>query len=418
MTGAIALLVLGAAAATGGMSLKESDAVALALQKSPQVKARGHFVDEAVALTEADLSWNNPLLRLGGLRYDQLVDPFIDRRTYGNHPLDHAVMALRWSPPGLGERGALRAEGEAREGDARMELAIARRDTAALVRKLHSEILNLDEQLALVRDVIDQRAKLRSLVKNRIEQQMATKLDQSLTEVDYLDARTELAELEVRRRAAYDQLLVQLGLPVHATIQLEGSQQDFCPQPKPADEVVARVHAANPRLRLLAAQTRATDAARRRRWLQVVPWLDYVQVGYGFAGDNSSSFVAFQLQLVLPLLDLKGPHRRALTARHEALAERMLAEDRLSSDLVLRTTAAQAAQAALVDRYREAATVVEDGLSHLRKALESGRITNLFEIVQLQTRLIETKRSYLRANLECKLQAIELDRMMSSGLEE
>jgi outer membrane protein TolC len=416
VTGTLALLVL-AAAATGGTPLSESDAVTLALQRSPQIKARGHFVDEAAALTEAGLSWNNPLLRLSGLRYDQLVDPLIDRRSYGNHPLDHASVALRWSPPGLGQRGALRAEGEAREADARTEMVIARRDTAALVRKLHAEILNFDAQIALVRDVIEQRAKLRSLVKSRIQQQMATMLDQSLTEVDYLDARTELAEIEVRRRAAYDQLLVQLGLPAQEAIQLVGSQQESCAPPEAVDKVIARVHAANPRLRSLEAQTRATDAERRRRWLDLIPWVDYLQVGYGFAGDNRASFVAFQLQLTLPLFDWKRPHRRALTAHHEALAERMLAEDRLSSDLVLRATAAQAAQAALVDRYREAASVVEGGLSHLRQALESGRITNLFEVVQLQTRLLATKRSYLRATLECKLQAIELDRMTSAGLE-
>lgn len=416
MTSALALLVLGAAVA-GGSSLSEADAVALALQKSPQVKAGGHFVDEAVARTEAGLAWNNPLLRFGGLRYEQLVDPLVDRRSYGNHPLDHASVALRWSPPGLGQRSALRAEGEAREAEARSEMAITRRDTAALVRKLHAEILNFDAQIALVRDVIEQRAKLRSLVKSRMEQQMATMLDQSLTEVDYLDARTELAETEVRRRAAYDQLLVQLGLPAQEQLQLVGSQNEACSQPEAVDKLMAKVHAANPRLRLLAAQSRATEAERRRRWLDLIPWFDYLQVGYGFAGDTRDSFVAFQLQLTLPLFDWKRPHRRALTAHHEALTERMLAEDRLSSALVLRAAAAQASQAALVERYREAASVVEGGLAHLRRALDSGRITNLFEVVQLQTRLLATKRSYLRATLECKLQAIELDRMTSTGLE-
>jgi outer membrane protein TolC len=87
------------------------------------------------------------------------------------------------------------------------------------------------------------------------------------------------------------------------------------------------------------------------------------------------------------------------------------------SDLVLRAAAAQTEQATLVERYREAASLVEGGLSHLRAALEQGRVTNLFEVVQLQTRLLATKRSFLRANLECKLQKVELDRLTSTGLE-
>ncbi|HEX7509468.1 MAG TPA: TolC family protein, partial [Polyangia bacterium] len=157
---------------------------------------------------------------------------------------------------------------------------------------------------------------------------------------------------------------------------------------------------------------------RRRRWLELVPWLDYVQVGYGMAGDNNPSYIAFQLQLVLPIFDWKGPHRRALSAREQGLTERIQADNRVLSDLVLRTTALQAEQAALVERYREAATVVERGVANLRKALEQSGPTNLLEIVQLQARLLATQRSYLRAQLECKLQKIELDRITSSGLGE
>jgi outer membrane protein TolC len=286
VTPALALVAMVGAAGVGA-PLTEAEAVATALRNSPQVKFRGHFVDEAKALTDVGLSWNNPHLRVGGMRYDELVGPVIDRRTYGDHPFYHTSVALRWSPPDLGERGARRAEGLANEANANMELAIARRDTAALVRRLHAQILNYDEQLTLDREVIDQRAKLRALVKSRIEQQAATLLEQSLTEVDYLDARTELAEIEVRRRAAYDELLVQLGLPAGETVQLATSNQDTCTTPEAASKLAERAHAANPRLRLIEAQDRAVDAERTRRWLDLVPWFDYLQVGYGMAGDDN-----------------------------------------------------------------------------------------------------------------------------------
>ena len=416
MTGALALLVMAAAPAVA-TPLTEEQAVEMALRNSPQVLFRSHFVDEAKALTEVGLAWNNPHLRFAGMRYDELIDPAIDRRSYGEHPFYHTSVGLRWYPPGLGERGARRAEGLAKEADARMELAIARRDTAALVRKLHAEILSYDAQLALGKDVIEQREKLRALVKSRLEQQAATLLDQSLSDVDYLDARTQFAEVEVRRRAAYDELLLQLGLPAGTNVSLAPSAAT-CTTPEEATQLAERAHKANPRLHLLGAQLDAVNAERRRRWLDLVPWLDYVQVTYGLAGDNNPSYLAFQLQLTLPILDWKGPHRRALSAREQGLAERIHADDRALSNLVLRTAAAQAEQAALVGRYREAASVVEGGLTHLREALEKGRITNLFEVVQLQTRLLATQRSYLRAQLECKLQQIELDRITGSGLDQ
>jgi len=416
MTGALALALLLAGAPTLTDPLTEAEAVELALRNSPQVKFRGHFVEEAESLTEAGLAWNNPLLRVGGLRYDQLVDPAIDRRSYGEHPFYHTSLALRWSPPGLGERAARRAEGRAKEADASMELALARRDTKALVRKLHAEILSYDTQLALGKNVIEQREKLRGLVQSRLDQQAATLLDQSLTDVDYLDARTQFAEVEVRRQAAYDQLLLQLGLPAGEDVALAPDQKS-CAAPDDATKLAERARQANPHLRLLRSQTSAAEAEKRRRWLELVPWFDYFQVAYGMAGDNNPSYVAFQFQLTLPLLDWKGPHRQALTARQLGLAERINADDRALTDLVLRTTAAQAEQAALVERYREAAAVVERGVANLRKALEQHGPTNLFEVVQLQSRLLATQRSYLRAELECKLHQIELDRITSSGFE-
>jgi outer membrane protein TolC len=416
MIGPVALLVMAGVPAVTG-PLGEEQAVEMALRNSPQVKFRGHFVDEAQAKTDVALSWNNPQLRFTDLRYDQLLEPAIDRRSYADHPLYHAAIGLRWSPPGLGERHARRAEGLANEADARMELAIARRDTTALVRKLHAEILSYDAQLALGKDVLEQRKKLRAIVRSRVEQQAATLLDQSLSDVDYLDAMTQLAELEVRRRAAYDELLIQLGLPAGDTIGLAPSDKDSCTAPPDTAKLAERAHAANPRLRLLRAQLDAVDAERRRRWLDLVPWFDYVQVSHLMAGDNQPSHIAFQFQLTLPLLDWKRPHRRALAARKEGLLERIHADDCALSDLVLRATAAQSEQAALVERYREAASVVEGGLAQLRQALEQGRVTNLVQVVQLQTRLLATQRSYLRAQLDCKLQKIELDRITSTGLE-
>jgi outer membrane protein TolC len=297
-----------------------------------------------------------------------------------------------------------------------MELAIARRDTAALVRKLHAQILSFDAQIALIKDVIEQREKLRQLVKSRLELQSATLLDQSLTEVDYLDARTQLAELEAKRRAAHDELLIQLGLPAGETLTLAAAE-DTCTAPAEVTTLAERARKANPRLRLLHAQQSAVTAERRRRWLDLVPWLDYVQVAYGLAGDSNPSYIAFQLQLTLPIFDWKRPHRRALQARELGLFERIAADNRSLSNLVLRTSALQAEQAALVARYHDAAQVVEQGVANLRKALEQSGPTSLLEIVQLQARLLATQRSYLRAKLECKLQQIELQRITSSGLD-
>lgn len=416
VTASVAWLLVATAVPAAGQGLTEAQAVELALQNSPQLQAHGHAVDEAAALTEASLAWNNPLLRISGARSDQLLEPALQGRSYGDHPFFHASIGLRWSPPGLGERALRRADGLARETEARMQLAAARRDTVALVRTLHAQILDDDRQLALLRDVVEQREQLRALIGQRLALQSATLLDQSLTEVEYLDARSQLAELELRRRAAFDQLRIQLGLPTGASITLAPSA-DTCGTPEDVAGTTAKARRVDPQVPVLEMQLGAVDVERRRRRLQLLPWFDYLQVGYGFAGDQRSGFVALQLQLTLPVLDWKGPHRRALQARAQGLAARLQAEDRAVAEGVLRATAMQAEQSALVERYRAAATVAERGLADLRKALAQSGPATLAEVVQLHTRVLVMQRASLRAQLQCKLQQIELDRLTSTGLE-
>ena len=57
LIGALAFLATAAAPAVT-TPLTEEQAVELALRNSPQIKFRGHFVDQAEAETEASLAWN------------------------------------------------------------------------------------------------------------------------------------------------------------------------------------------------------------------------------------------------------------------------------------------------------------------------------------------------------------------------
>ena len=95
MTGAVALAaLLLAEASVPSSALTEAQAVELALKNSPQVRYRHYTVEDAEAETEAGLAWNNPMLRVGGMRYEQLIDPAIDRiETYNYHNLTGRIAA-------------------------------------------------------------------------------------------------------------------------------------------------------------------------------------------------------------------------------------------------------------------------------------------------------------------------------------
>ncbi len=413
------LALLLAAQVEAGLALSEEQAVELALKNSPALRAQRDSVDEARALTDVETRWNNPELRVSGLRYDRLVEPTVNRDPYPLDPFYHAKVRLRWAPPGLGERGAREAEGKAEEAKAGRDLAMATRDTVALARSLHARIVSYDEQLALGKEVLQQRETLRDLVKSRLALHAATRMELSLSEVDCLDASTELTELESHRKAAYDELLLLLGLPPGSNVTLIPEQTESCADVPDVAQWIERAEKASPRLRVYEAETSAADAARTRSWLALVPWFDFFEVQYGMGGHTNSgydpSYVSFGFQLTLPLFDWKLADRRALAARQHGLLERVRADKLEVSQAILRAAAAQAEQAALVRRYRDAASVVEEGLAHIHRALKSGEVSNLMQVVELDARLSDTKRSYLRARLDCKLNRIELDRLASSG---
>jgi outer membrane protein TolC len=416
----VALLVLSQVQTEApGQALSETQAVELALKNSPRLRAERDSVDEARALTDVATRWNNPQLRVSGVRYDQTVKPAFTSDPYPLDPLYHTRVALRWAPPELGQRGAREAESKADEARAEVSLVMATRDLVARVRGLHATVLSYDEQLKLGKEVLRQREQLRDLVKSRLALSAATRLDQSLSEVDLLDASTQMTELEAHRRSAYGELLLHLGLPVGTTVTLTPDEADTCADVPDVAQWIERGEKASPRLRVYEADMKAADAERSRRWLALVPWFDFFEVGYAIGGNTTSGYVpgyvSFGFQLTLPLLDWKRADRRALAARHAGLLEQVRADKVEVSQAILRAAALHAEQAALVRRYRDAAAVVEEGLGHIRRALASGEITNLVQVVQVEARLSAAKRSYLRAHLDCKLSRFELDRLVGAG---
>jgi hypothetical protein len=86
------------------------------------------------------------------------------------------------------------------------------------------------------------------------------------------------------------------------------------------------------------------------------------------------------------------------------------------ADKLRRTASAQAAQALLVRRYQDSPAEIDRGLTSLRRSLESGESTNLLQLEHVQTRLFAAQRSALRAQLDCKLRQIELDRLTGAEL--
>jgi outer membrane protein TolC len=383
-------------------ALTESRAVELALANSPAVKALSSRVDEAQA--EVDLSgrWNNPQLRVQNLRSDLLVSPAISGGTYADHPFERMRVGLRWSPPELGLQEERRTAAQLEACEAKAQRSQGERDLAARVRSLHATARSLQGQLDLAQSALAQRDRLRQIVKSRVEQSAAPALELSLAEIDYLDAVTAREELDLKRRLALEDLRALLGLPAEPALELSAEKGRACGPPPDSAALLERAVKNSPHLSLLQSHLSAVDAERRRKWLELVPYPDYLQLTDILASDSAPSYFTLQLGLTLPLFDQKTADRRMLAARRERVQQEHRGEIIELERKVHRAAAEQAEQAAIAARFREATALLDEGLSHARRALEAGQTTNLAQVVQLETRVRRRSSPGRKQRMRCR----------------
>lgn len=407
----VIFLLLLLSSEAGGVTFNEAQVIERALKESPRLKAREYQLEETQAYVEVARRWNNPQLRISGLRYDQLVDPAFDHRSYGNHPFEKAAIGLRWSPPELGQRDSLIANARVEEAVAKAEREQSRRDTIATVRELFLEVVNLERQRTLAKSLVDQQTKWRDLVQNRMKNQAATRFDQSLVDVEHVHATASLNEIEIRYQHAYEVLLVHMGLPANEKVKFIREAHDRCKSVTDLKILLRQAELGHPIAEVAIAEMNAADAAYRHSQLSLIPWPDFLQLSYVMAGDSSPSYLRLQLGLSLPFFDWKTADRRASLARGKRWLEKSRAENHELLTLIRQVAAEQQVQAALVERYQASAEVIKDGLSYVSRSLESGESTNMVQMLQLQARLLSAQKAALKAEWECQRGQIELDRL-------
>ncbi len=407
-----ALLVLALGAAP---PLTEERAVELAVSHSPALRALASRVDEARAQVDVAGHWANPELRVQNLRSDLLLAPALEGSTYSDHPFGGARVGLRWSPPELGLRAERRAAAEAEVAQSLAQRAQAERDLAARVRGLHATLLSLEKQVDLARRALEERDRLRALALRRLDRGAATALEQSSAQLDYLEAASAQQELEARRGQALDELRIQLGLPEGEAVELAGEGGGACAPPSDPNALLEQAARGGARLSEFPARLEAVESARSHRFLQLLPWPDYLQLSYVLPSDKTPAYLTLQFGLTLPLLDWKTADRRSLGAKRVRIEEERRAEVMELERRVRRAAAEQAEQAQLQVRLREAESILEGSLQQARRALEAGETTDLAQVSRLSTRALAARRASLRAELECRLRQIELERLAGSG---
>lgn len=422
----ILLHVLTATVAARGDVLRPVDAVEQALNHSPQLIVLERMVEEDRASVGAAVRIRNPELRTS-LASSELIFPALEGRPYDEIYSD-LELGVRWSPPNLGSWAARKASAMRRVDQSEARLRRAALELAARVLTLHAQLLSLDEEIALAETAVELRDQLRQLTAKRVEQLAATGLDQSLAELDYLDAVTELDELKSQRRELFNNLLIEMGSPATREVELSPEGGLPCaPASDGLDDLIARARANQPGLDATRASLAEAEADLTRSYLEIIPWLDFVHFSYEL-GQGSTAFqlgggkdaaaLRVRMGLRLPLFDWNGAEIDTLKVRRLRFEAEIDAELARLDNRVRRTVQELASRYDLYQRSLDVDEhVVADSLDLIRRALEVGE-TDLVNMALVQSRTLRARRGRLRAHLRCRETRIELAQITGALLQD
>jgi outer membrane protein TolC len=351
---------------------------------------------EATAEEEGQI--DNPQIRIQNIRLDRLVN---------NQP--RVDVALRVTPPRPGEVGArmavARAEGSAARAEARFEEQAAE----AEVRFLFVNVLLFDAEIEAATAAAEAQKRLHGIIKARMEQAQATRVDEASAELASKEADYDREELKADRGAAYGALLDRIGLPANADVRLIGDPLDLerLPELPSEDAFIAAALKARPEIAAAAALVDAADASIYLEKTQQWPWLSFVQLGYSFAPDIQEGLGwTFGAGVEIPVFSVnRGAILRAEADRAAAEAALKGAVEGVVIEVRDRLREARAARDVAIAYARDAGPAAARAAEAAKAALNAAQVdaTEMELIEERRFKMIMRKLKLLRRYHEAAL---------------
>ncbi|MCP4503713.1 MAG: TolC family protein [Deltaproteobacteria bacterium] len=389
------------------VQLSPDDAVALALAENVEHKALLIRASEEQVRASKWIQLENPELRLGDFRSDRLINPLIDGSGWDN-PLEDTRFGLRWKPPPLRWLGAEQKARNFRSKRFQADVLDGEQLLEKRVRILHAELQNLKRRVALADDAVKLASRVRNMIQRRIKANAATRLDEALSNLDYLDEVADRERLESRYRSQLSSLREMLALPLSTNISLVSPRQSMCGPVIVEDHMLQDVSDVHPRVSALDASIREVDANLFSTYLAFSPWFDFFQLAYVPGGRNDPASLRFRLSVALPLFDQERDKAAMLRARrHRLVAVRNATQHGIRSKLH-QSLEELHSQVEMMRIYEEnAANVLATSEAILELAL-AGKNGDLLEVALVKNRVLRARRGEMRVFLACEKAAIEV----------
>lgn len=388
-----------------GISARE--AVALALERSPQLLSLRWKREAAQAGVADARAFADPELRTGRFDFDE------EGSLVRNYSL-----ALRWTPPRLGERGLKGswALGKVSETDA--EIEGARQQLAAEIRLLHMNIVFLDKQIKLAEDSLKVREQIAEFVEAQVAAGVKTALDQNVAELALADARTLPGMYSAERRLAMSRLAAELGFPRSRNLVLQLDEDPLALQPRsfePAGEAANPV-ASRGEFAMQSARCSQAEALLKLKRRERYPWLSHVQLTREFGAAHGADTWGFRLGLELPVFKwLRGTTRAPAAELERCRAELDAVRSRIGEEVEELQERLRARYGELQYQRQTIEPLARRDLELSEAALAAGQGDRALRLAS-EARRLARQQTYLAKLHEYRRLEIELDRALGHAI--
>jgi outer membrane protein TolC len=389
--------------------LTAQEAVALGLRQNAGLRALRKVQEVAVAGVSTARTLSNPELRMG---WRDLEDTRPARR------IGDFDVAVRWSPPRLGERDFKSDSALARLGEADAEIAAAEQKLAAEILFLHTKAVLLDEQIRLAEAAVALREQMVELIQNQVKMEVKSLFDQNVAELALADARSVPASYRTERLLCVTRLASDLDLPPGTEVKIQADAGPWAHEPRPLDTEELVKKAVTGRAELATASARYDEAKSlvRLRKRERYPWFSFFQVGRQFELESANDSWGFRLGIDLPIFKWNSATLRESVASVERWQFEYEALKRKISLEVEELVAQLRGRYARLEEFRQKIEPIAVRDRQLaQQAVALGQADQLQDLMAA-ARQLQRQRDYLADLLECRRLESELDRATGSAI--
>ncbi len=393
-----------------GAPLTLEQAVQIALESNPELRAARLQVDAAAGRAAQAGLWANPDLEFS-------TEDWRVRGSGSGFSSSKQMVGVAQTVPFPGKKGLERSIGAAETGLAEAQ-SVAHR--LALVRDVKTsffQVLAAEQLVHVQRELVEVAAKSAEAAQKRVEAGAAPDQEQLRAEIPLEQARSELAELERDLAHARHSLAAWLGRPELKEVPLAGrlrADADFpALEEPPADWLKNHPQA------LAARKQRArAEYAWRRARLEPYPDVTLGLAGGREGGSDSASLVEFRVSIPVPIIDRsKGRKQEARASAAIAAADLETVEQslwRAWADAARRfRTAAQQ-----VANYRDRILPKADAALRLvQTGFQEGKFS-FIDLLDTQRTAAEARLAFQRKLLDLNVARAELEALLGGAQEQ